>query len=1094
MKKIAVVLIFSFLLLKSFASDEARLMRFPAINGNKIAFSYGGDLYIVNSEGGTARKLTSHKGYEMFPRFSPDGKNIAFTGQYDGNTEVFLVPSEGGIPKRLTYTAVLLRDDVSDRMGPNNIVMSWTPDGKNITYRSRKQSFDDFKGMLFNVPVNGGLSKELPFSVAGFCSYSPDGKKLAFNHVFREFRTWKYYKGGMADDIWIYDFETKKSENITNNEHQDIIPMWIGNEIYFLSDRDRTMNLFVYNLGSKETRKVTDFTNFDIKFPSVGGDQIVFENGGYIYKFDTKTKKYSKVNISVEDDAQWARNEFKDASKNIRTADLSPNGERIVFGARGDVFTVPADKGITRNLTNSPGSHEREVNWSPDGQYIAYLSDASGEFEIYIQKQDGSEAPVQITYDGEAYKFEIEWSPDSKKILWSDRLYRLQFVDTKTKEVKLVTKSKYDKIKNFHWSPDNRWIVFDQQTENRLRVVSVYNVETSEIKNITSPWFESTQPAFSNDGKYLVFASARDFNPIYSDIEWDYAYYNMERVYLLTLKKDTPSPFALENNEVSVEKENKESKKENPDKEKSKPDSGLKSKPGTESNLKVDIDFDNIENRIIALPIKSSNYFNIFCINNNVYYHERAQNEGIAVKVFDLKKQEETELGRNMQIRVSANLKKVLVKDNDRWAVIDLPTSHITLKDVADLSNMKVWVDYSKEWKQIYDECWRQMRDFFYVSNMHGVDWKAIHDKYAALVPYVRHRDDLTYIIGEMIGELNCGHTYINSGEKPKADRIPVGLLGAKISKSQSGYFQIDEILNGANWTKSLRSPLTEIGSNINKGDYILAIDGKSLKDIDDIYQTLVYKADKEVQLTVNNKPEEKGSRKVLVTPIRDESDLYYYNWVQGNIRKVSEATNNEVGYIHVPNMVSEGLNEFVKYFYPQLNKKVLIIDDRGNGGGNVSPMIIERLKREIIRTKIARNAEVPEPVPTEMMIGPKIMLIDQYSASDGDLFPYAFKKLNIGTIVGQRSWGGVTAISGSLPFVDGSDLRKPEFGTYSVDSSAWIVEGHGVDPDIEVFNDPAREYQGIDDQLNKAIELAKEQLKNYKPLPPVPPAPNKSK
>ncbi len=417
MKKIGVILLFAIIFNKSYASDEARLMRFPAINGNNIAFSYGGDLYIVSSEGGTARKLTSHKGYEMFPRFSPDGKNIAFTGQYDGNTEVFLISSEGGIPKRLTYSAMLLRDDVSDRMRKQHRY-GLDPDGKNITYRSRKQSFNDIKGMLFNVPINGGLSKELPFTVAGFCSYSPDGKKIAFNHVFREFRTWKYYRGGMADDIWIYDFETKKSENITNNEHQDIIPMWIGREIYFLSDRDRTMNLYVYNLDTKETRKVTDFTNFDIKFPSAGGNQIVFENGGYIYKFDTRTKKYDKIIINVDDDAQWARNEFKDASKNIRTADLSPNGERIVFGARGDVFTVPADKGITRNLTNSPGSHEREVNWSPDGQYIAYLSDASGEFEIYVQKQDGSKAPEQLTFNAETYKFEIEWSPDSKKILW----------------------------------------------------------------------------------------------------------------------------------------------------------------------------------------------------------------------------------------------------------------------------------------------------------------------------------------------------------------------------------------------------------------------------------------------------------------------------------------------------------------------------------------------------------------------------------------------------------------------------------------------------------------------------------------------------
>ncbi len=464
MNRKLIILIALFYSFKTYASDEARLLRFPAISGNNIAFSCGGDIYTVSSGGGVARKLTSHVGYEMFPRFSPDGKYLAFTGQYDGNTEVYLMPSEGGVPKRLTYTSVIDRDDVGDRMGPNNIVMAWTPDGKYITYRSRKQSFNNFKGMLFNVPVNGGLSEEIPLSVAGFCSYSPDGKKLAFNRVFREFRTWKYYKGGMADDIWIYDFGTKKIENITNNEYQDIIPMWIGNEIYFLSDRDRIMNLFVYNTETKKTEKVTDFKTYDIKFPSAGGNMIVFENGGYIYKFSAETKKCEKVNIIVEDDALWARNEFKDASKYIRTADLSPNGERIVFGARGDVFSVPSGKGITRNLTNTPGIHEREVAWSPDGHYIAYLSDATGEFEIYIQNQDGSEKPVQLTFNADTYKFKIEWSPDSKKILWSDRMMRLQYVDVKTKEVKLIIHSKYDLIDNFHWSPDSRWIVFDQDS------------------------------------------------------------------------------------------------------------------------------------------------------------------------------------------------------------------------------------------------------------------------------------------------------------------------------------------------------------------------------------------------------------------------------------------------------------------------------------------------------------------------------------------------------------------------------------------------------------------------------------------------------
>jgi len=868
--------------------------------------------------------------------------------------------------------------------------------------------------------------------------------------------------------------------------------MWIGREIYYLSDRDRIMNMFVYNLDTKETKKVTDFTLYDIKFPSAGGNMIVFENGGYIFKFDPKTKKYEKVTIYVEDDALWARSEFKDASKYIRTADLSPNGERIVFGARGDVYSVPVGKGITRNLTNTPGSHERNVSWSPDGQFIAYISDATGENEVYIIKQDGSEDAIQLTFNTNTYIFSLEWSPDSKKILWSDRMMRLQYVNIKTKEIKLVARSKFDNIEHFHWSPDNRWIVFDQLSENRFTVISVYEVAKGITRNITSPWFDSTDPVFSFDGKYIVFISSRDFNPVYSATEWNHAYTNMMRIYLVTLKKDTPSPFTPENKEVESFSEN--INKDSTDKKKEKTDENKANKVQTSEKVNVEIDFDEIENRIISLPVNPSIYLDPICVNNIVYYHERPKGEGITVKMFDLKKQEETELGKGMQISISANGKKMLVRDGDRWGVIDLPVGRIALKDVADLTSMKVWVDYKQEWKQIFDECWRQMRDFFYVQNMNGVDWKAMHDKYALLVPFVRHRDDLTYIIGEMIGELNNGHAYVNSGEKPRADRIATGLFGAKLSKDKSGYFRIDKILDGANWNKELRSPLKDLGVNINEGDFIIAIDGKSLKDIDDIYKLMLYKPDKEILVSVNTKPEEKGCRKVLIIPVSDESNLYYYNWVQENIKKVNEDTNDQVGYIHIPDMSIEGLDEFAKYFYPQLNKKVLIIDDRGNAGGNVSPMIIERLKRELTRSKMFRNSDEPYPVPSEMMLGPKILLIDQYSASDGDLFAYAFKKHKMGTIIGRRTWGGVIGISGTLPFIDGTELRKPEFATYSADSSAWIVEGIGVEPDIAVDNDPSREYLGTDDQLDKAIAVAKEQLKLYKPLPPIPPAPDKSK
>jgi len=1097
MKKILFLFVTLFLAGNIFSQEESRLLRFPTMHGNQVVFSYAGDLYTVSLNGGLARKLTNDIGYEMFAHFSPDGKNIAFTAQYDGNTEVYVMPAEGGTPKRLTFTATLGRDDISDRMGPNNIVMAWTNDGKNIIYRSRKQSWDDFVGQLFMVPVEGGLSKELPLSTGGFCSYSPDGKKLAFNRVFREFRTWKYYKGGMADDVRIYDFDTKKITDITNNDNQDIFPMWHGDDIYFCSDRDRTMNLFVYNTKSGTTRKLTNYTDYDIKFPSLGDNGIIFENAGYLSVFDFATQKVTKLSIKIEDDFITGRDKLKDASKFINSADISPDGNRLVMGARGDIFTLPYKDGITRNLTQSPGAHDRDASWSPDGKWIAYLSDKNGEYEIYIQKQDGSEAPIQVTTGADTYKFGLIWSPDSKKILWNDKMLRLQFVDIDSKAVTLVDKSTIWEFASFNWSPDSKWIVYTAPQTNDMSKIILYELSSKTKTDVTDEWYGSDGPAFSADGKYLLFVSQRDFNPIYSQTEWNHAYINMSKVYLATLAKTTPSPFAPENNEVKID-ENKtknEANTENKAKTDKKGGKDKKEKAASANVPDVKIDLDGLKDRIVSLPIDASNYWNLYSNNDKVYYNEMKQgDDGMTFKMFDLKEKKETELGKDMSFTVSANNKKMMIRKSQSYYVVDLPSAPVALKDAVKLSDMKIWVNNREEWNQIYNEAWRQMRDFFYRPTMHGTDWKAMHDKYAVLLPYVNNRHDLNYLIGELIGELNIGHAYVGGGDRPMPERISTGLLGAKLSRDASGYYKIDKILKGANWNNDLRSPLTEMGVDANEGDYIIAINGASTKEMNDIYAQLVNTAGKQVELTINKVPEEKGSHKALVLPISKESDLYYYNWVQNNIKKVSDATNGEVGYIHIPDMGVEGLNEFVKYFYPQLNKKALIIDDRGNGGGNVSPMIIERLSRQLTRSNVARNVTSVSHTPHEMMLGPKVLLVNQYSASDGDLFPYGFKKHKLGKVIGVRTWGGVTGIRGSLPFVDGTSLNKPEFGTYSADESKWIIEGHGVDPDIVVDNDPAIEYQGDDQQLDKAIEVIKDELKNYKPLPEIPEDPDKSK
>ncbi len=1082
-KKITGILVLLFVYSLIVAQDEARLLRFPAIHGDKIVFSYAGSLYTVKSSGGTARKLTGHEGYEMFPRFSPDGKHIAFTGQYDGNTEVFIIPAEGGEPKRLTYTATLSRDDLGDRMGPNNIVMGWTPDGKQVTFRSRKRSFNSFKGQLYNISAEGGLPEQVPLSEGGFLSYSLDGKKIAYNKVFREFRTWKYYRGGMADDIWVFDMISRTNTNITNSKSQDIIPMWIRDEIYFLSDRDRTMNMYVYNTNTGEIERVTSFSEFDIKFPSLGREFIVFENGGYIYKFNIKTKNYERVPITIRGDFVHARAEWKDLSESVRSAGTSPNGERLVISARGEVFNVPVKSGITRNLTQTPGVHERDASWSPNGEHIAWVSDKSGEFEIYLQKHDGSQPPVQMTFAGDTYIFSFKWSPDSKKILYHDKKNRLRILEVATGMVRDVAHSGVSVMSDYSWSPDSRWIAYTRP-EQGMNVICLYNVQTGSSHDVTEGWYASGSPTFSSDGKYLVFISRRDFNPIYSHTEWNHAYTDMARIYLATLSADTPHPFAPEDDKLETGSGSSQ-------------EAGTRSGRGTEKQGgTIKVDPEGIQNRIVSLPVKPSNYFSVAAVEDRIYYNERSSAAGSStMKMYDLKTRKETELGENIFFSISASNKKMLVRVRNNFAVIDLPSSPINITDHIDLSDMRAWVDYSKEWQQIYDESWRQMRDFFYDPNMHGVDWKAMYEKYNVLIPHVKHRTDLTYVIGELIAELNVSHAYAQNGERPMPKRISTGLLGAELSTHQSGYVQIDRILEGANWSSDLRSPLTEIGLNISRGDFILAVNGTPVNEVNNIYSLLVNTAGNLVELTVNNKPEMEGSRRIIVTPVADESDLYYYNWVQDNIRKVDQATGGQVGYLHIPDMGVHGLNQWARLYYPQLQKRGLIIDNRGNGGGNVSPMIIERLQRTMTFATMHTNKTQGSVNPVGTHVGPKVALIDRYSASDGDLFPYRFRHHNIGKIIGVTSWGGVVGYSGAIPSMDGGSIITPSYAPFAADGSGFIIEGEGVEPDIWIDNDPTREFRGIDDQLNKAIKVILEKIEEWDQwVPPIPDFPDKSK
>jgi tricorn protease len=1101
--------------------NTTRLLRFPTTNEKEIVFCYAGELYSVGKDGGTARRLTSGPGYSSFPRFSPDGRQVAFTSQYDGNTEVYVMPAEGGTPKRLTTSATLGRDDISDRMGPNNIVMAWENTKPLIVFRSRMKSFNDFIGSLFTVGMDAELPLQLPVPRGGFVAFSPDDSKMAFNRVFREFRTWKHYRGGMADDVWIYDFKTGATENLTNNPAQDICPMWgPDNKIYFTSDRDGRMNLFSTDLATKETRQLTTFKDFDIKFPSIGKESIVFEEAGYIWRYDLKSGDARTVPIEIKEDFAIGRSGLVDASKHIESVALAPDGERTIVVARGDLFSVPAKNGTPRDLTKTSNAHERDAVWSPDGKWIAYNSDATGENELYVHAQDGKGDPVQVTSGADTYYYKAVWSPDSKKLLWSDRLQRLRYVDLATKAVIQVDQDKWGEIEVFNWSPDSQWITWGRPEENGLPRVYLYSVASKQQTPVTDNWYGAGEPVFSDDGKYLLLSSARDFKPTFGEEEFVNVYRDMQRVYIMTLAKETENPLGPRSDEVGKAEEKREKEKakeaeakkpeekkaeEKPGEKKEKPEVAKPKKP-----VVVRVDTDGIQNRIAGLEITPGNYRNIRMIEDRVFYLRRTAGDDVGededengggrdrkshLCAYSLEDRKETVLGDANDYQITFDGKKMLVKIKKDYAIIDLPKDKIETKDhEMKIEGLDMQLDRHAEWKQIYFECWRHMRDFFFSPTMNGLDWKAMRDKYAALVPFVNHRNDLTYLLGELIGELNSGHAYVAGGERPDTPRIKLGLLGAEFSRDPATRaYRIDRILPGENWDKHTRSPLTAIGVNVKAGDYILAINGTPVSSLPNLYDALISTADKQVILRVNSKPSDAGARDVTVVPTANEAPLYYLDWVQKNIHYVTKKTNAEVGYLHIPDMGQPGLNEFTKLYFPQIRKKALIVDVRGNGGGFVSPLVIERLRRAFEMIGIARNG-MPQPDPADAFTGPMVTLMDEFSASDGDIFPFRFKALGLGKLIGKRSWGGVVGIRDSLPLVDGGQFFKPEFAIYSKDGKEWIIEGHGVDPDIVVDNDPGKEFKGEDQQLDRAIQEIQEEMKTkgYQ-IPSPPPYPNRN-
>ncbi|MFA6770625.1 MAG: S41 family peptidase, partial [Bacteroidales bacterium] len=800
---------------------------------------------------------------------------------------------------------------------------------------------------------------------------------------------------------------------------------------------------------------------------------IVYEHGGYIKKFDPKSKKEEKVEIYINNDAAYSRSEWKDLSTNIRSYSISPNGERLLATARGDIFSIPAKSGITYNITNSSNANDKNADWAPDGSGFAYISDKDGEFNLYFRDNSGNEK--QLT-EIKGYIFGFEWSPDSKKILWSEKLNTLNLLNLETGENKIIESSQISPINDYNWSPDSRFIVYTHP-EKYVSTIMLYDTKEDKKIEVSDSWYSSNSGNFSKDGKYLLFVSDRSFTPTYGRTEWNHVYNSMSKIYLLPIVLDAEVPFALKNDTVpTVLPIDQQANEIKGNKE------GSSKKEG-----EVNYNFENIKSRIIELPVAASAYRSLHMIGNNVYYSSRG-----GTFMYNIETLKRVDL--KAVIFFGHNYKKALAISGKNVQVVEIPKAPITISKPISLKGVKKLVNYNEEWLQIYDETWRQMRDFFYAKNMHGVDWDEIYKRYQVLVPHIGHRSDLTYVLGEMIGELNVGHAYSQNGEKPEPVRVKMGLLGARYSKDKSGFFIIEKILEGANWSKGLRSPLTMPGSEVKEGEFIVSVNGVSTNNVMDISELLIGTVDEIVELEIKSSPKDKSSRKILVEPLSDESQLIYYNWVQNNIRKVSQASNGEVGYIHIPDMGVTGLNEFVKHYYPQLGKKALIIDDRGNGGGNVSPMIIERLQRAVNMFTMSTNQTEGSLNPTGTFDGPKVLLVNEYSASDGDLFPYRFRHNDLGVIIGKRTWGGVVGYSGTVPVVDGGSIVTPSYAPFAVDGSGWIIEGRGVTPDIEIENDPHKEFSGVDQQLEKAIEVIKEKMGSYQYNPTtIPQFPNKS-
>ena len=1079
---------------------QTKPLRFPNIYGDKVVFSFAGDLWLASTNGGIARRLTAHPGIEFFAKFSPDGKWIAFTGQYDGDEQVYVMPAEGGEPKQLTFYPA--HGPLAPRHGYDNQVYGWTRDGKSVLFRSMRDAGGGAHGRLYTVSVEGGPAVALPMPDSGAGAFSPDGKKMVYSPQFRDFRTEKRYKGGWANVLYIYDLATNATERISGDDpHASRDPMWIGDKIYFATDRDGTMNLYVYEIQTKQTRELTHSRKWDIRWPSADAEgRIVYEMDGEIYVFDTRNGQEHKIPIEVPDDGLWRRPSRVSAANQIEDYDLSPKGERALFDARGNVFTAPIEKGPTRNLTHTSSSHNKGAAWSPDGSKIAFISDRSGEEEIYVVNQDGSGAAERLTSDGHCMRYGPVWAADGKHIATSDKDGVLWVISVADKKITKVAQDRKGNLHDYRWSPDGNYLAFSLSEESGFRVLNIWSLADGQLHKISGSLFNSYNPAWDPEGNYLWFLGDRDFAPELGDWELEYIIARSTGIYALALRKDVKNPFGMESDEVTLTEEK-------PAGEAQKAGGEGKATPGPTPPKKekepLKIDFDGLAARVTSVPISDDNYFGLFAAKGDLVYGRfgdfslgRASARPTALFTYSLKDRKATQVAENIEgYAISDDGTKVLVREAGQFKLYDVPSKGPQSAKVVSTTGLMVDRVPAEEWTEIFEEVWRRYRDFFYVKNMHGYDWKALHDQYKPLAESVKHRSDLNYFIGEMIAELNIGHAYVEGGDFQIPPRPLVALPGARFEVDPaSNRYRIAHIFRGQNDEDRYRSPLREIGVDVKEGDYVLAVDGQELTGKEDIYARLRNKASRNVQFTVNSKPTMEGSRTISYKPITNEQNLIYLDWVMHNREVVDKLSGGKVGYLHIPDMGVDGIREFIKAFYPQIRKEGLVVDIRANGGGFVSQMIIERLRRELLGVDFSRNDQDPSTYPSAVFYGPMACLINETSASDGDIFPYMFRQSHMGPLIGKRTWGGVVGITDHGPLIDGGIVYVPEFASADANGN-WVIEGHGVDPDIVVEDEPKDLLAGHDAQLERGVAEVMKQMKEHpKKLPGRAPDPVKTK